>query len=47
MNISDIKEDIDTPAFRTAGGTLAGYILITTVMTILLFVVPLAVFAVL
>lgn len=33
------------PAFRTAAGTLAGYGLLLIVMTLLLFLVPYAIFA--
>ncbi|WP_281272986.1 hypothetical protein [Halalkalicoccus subterraneus] len=33
------------PAFRTAAGTLAGYGLLLLVMTLLLFLVPYAIFA--
>lgn len=33
------------PAFRTALGTLAGYGIVLVVMTVLLFLVPYAIFA--
>lgn len=35
----------DHPAFRTAVGTVAGYGLLLVVMTVLLFLVPYAIFA--
>lgn len=34
----------DHPAFRTAAGTLAGYGVILLVMTVLLFLIPYAIF---
>ncbi len=36
--------ELDHPAFRTAAGTLAGYGLLLLVMTLLLFLVPYAIF---
>lgn len=35
----------DYPAFRTAAGTVAGYGLLLLVMTVLLFLVPYAIFS--
>ncbi|MFC6904616.1 hypothetical protein [Halalkalicoccus tibetensis] len=35
----------DHPAFRAAAGTLAGYGIVLVVMTVLLFLIPYAVFA--
>lgn len=35
----------DHPAFRAAAGTLAGYGLLLLVMTVVLFLIPYAVFA--
>lgn len=35
----------DQPAFRAALGTLAGYGIVLAVMTVLLFLVPYAIFA--
>jgi hypothetical protein len=34
----------DHPAFRTAAGMLAGYSIILLVMTVLLFLIPYAIF---
>lgn len=36
---------IDHPAFRTALGTLAGYSIVLLVMTLVLFLIPYAIFA--
>ena len=40
----DLRSTLDHPAWRTLGGTLAGYLLLLGVMTTLLFVVPFLVF---
>jgi hypothetical protein len=40
----DLSE-LDHPAFRTAAGMLAGYGLVLLVMTVLLFLIPYAIFA--
>lgn len=37
--------EFDHPAWRTAAGTVVGYLLILAVLTVALFVVPWAIFA--
>ncbi|KYH27345.1 hypothetical protein HAPAU_00110 [Halalkalicoccus paucihalophilus] len=39
------RSQFSHPAFRTAAGTLAGYGLLLLVLTVLLFLVPYAIFA--
>lgn len=39
------RAQLSHPAFRTVAGTLAGYGLLLVVMTVLLFLVPYAIFA--
>ena len=41
----DLRSTFNHPAWRTLGGTLAGYLLLLGVMTTLLFVVPFLVFS--
>jgi len=41
----DVRSTLDHPAWRTVGGTLAGYLLLLGVMTTLLFVIPFLLFS--
>ena len=44
MDVVDLKEEYDHPAWLTAAGTFVAYGLILGVMTVLLFAIPYAVF---
>jgi len=43
----ELPGDLDHPSFTTAVGTISGYLLILTVMTVILFGLPYAFFSVL
>lgn len=45
--VRETLSTFDHPAWRTLGGTLAGYLLLLAVMTTLLFVVPYLAFSML
>jgi hypothetical protein len=42
--MTDIREKFEHPSWFTFGGTAAGYLLVLTLMTVLLFAIPFLVF---
>ncbi|MDR9382512.1 MAG: hypothetical protein RI560_12690 [Natronomonas sp.] len=45
MNAADLKSELDHASFRTAGSTVAAYVLILLGMTLVLFGIPYLIFS--